>query len=184
MSKAASSRTPRSLFLLIAIILGAMYYYAAFVAFDNPENSVRNFYQAYFAEDFNQAAQNVSVFWSAQFLPQYMSLEPQQLIANRSAIERDTAIVLEGFRKNDPVPEGMELEIMSAYTKKSDRAAVVAYKFVRAGQPPGYQAAILIKEKYSYLIYTTTPIAESNLKELDKVDLKALNDNFKQLLGK
>jgi hypothetical protein len=42
----------------------------------------------------------------------------------------------------------------------------------------------LIKEKYSYLIYNTTPIAESSLDEINKVDLKALNNNFKQLLGK
>jgi hypothetical protein len=161
-----------------------MYYYAAFVAFSNPEDTVRNFYEAYFNEDFNKAAENVSVFWSAQFLPQYMSLEPRQMIANRAAIQRDTAVVLEGFRANDPVPEGIELEILSSYTRKSDNAALVAFKFVREGEPAGFQAAILIKEKYSYLIYNTTPIAESSLDEINKVDLKALNNNFKQLLGK
>jgi hypothetical protein len=55
-----------------------------------------------------------------------MSLEPRQMIANRAAIQRDTAVVLEGFRANDPVPEGIELEILSSYTRKSDNAALVA----------------------------------------------------------
>jgi uncharacterized membrane protein YvbJ len=76
MSKPASSRVPLSLFVLIVIILGGMYYYAAFVAFSNPEDTVRNFYEAYFNEDFNKAAENVSVFGQLSFCRSICLLNP------------------------------------------------------------------------------------------------------------
>ncbi|MEN6463172.1 MAG: hypothetical protein ABFC94_17620 [Syntrophomonas sp.] len=183
MDKATKQGVPKSLFVLIIVILAGMFYYAAYVDKSAPEKVVQDFYQAYFDRDFETVASNLSVFWAAQLMPQYSTLTPAQLLEKRDEVEKDIATTISAMEENNKIPKNLSIEIMKDYTKLGKNSAIVAYSFKQDGKSAGMEAAILIKEKGQLRIFNLSPINEQNLQQIKTLDIKTLDKNFAQLTG-
>ncbi len=176
------SGVPRFLFVAIIAILGAMYWYAAYGETPAPEKTVNNFYQAYFERDFDTVARNLSVFWSARFLPEYAIMTPAELLANRAKIEAEISTVIADIEAENTVPEGVSIEIMPDYTKIGKNSAIVVYKFIENGQDSGMETALLIKENEQMRIFNMSPIDVETLEQIKAVEINVLDENFAALL--
>jgi len=182
LEKTANSGVPKSLFVIILAVLAAMYYYAAFIDSPSPENTVEDFYNAYFNRDFDTAAEDLSVFWSVRFLPQYSSLAPSELIEKRDIIEEETGKVIAQIEENNKIPANLSIEILNAYTKKGENSALVVYNFRENGEAAGIEAAILIKEKGRLRIFNMAPISTEDLEKIQNYDITLLDESFKDLI--
>ena len=177
------TRVPRSLFVFIILILGAMYYYAAYVDSPDPEQTVENFYQAYFSHDYDTMAENLSVFWSVNFLPQYQTLTPAQLLEKRDAIEKETSAMLAKLEEQTTIPSGIDMEFLPSYTQVGEKSAVTAYEFKQNGESMGMELAILIKEDNQLRIINTMPVNKETLEQIKTSDISDLDSSFEQLLN-
>ncbi|MGI5921273.1 MAG: hypothetical protein ACOX6I_06010 [Syntrophomonadaceae bacterium] len=182
MERPAQQRVPRSLFVLIVVILAGMFYYAAVIDKSAPEKVVQDFYQAYFERDFETVASNLSVFWAAQLMPQYSLMSPDQLLENRDEIEATIGNTIRSMEENNTIPDNLSTEIMKDYTKLGENSAIVVYKFMEGDKAAGMEAAILIKEKGQLRIFSLTPISEQNLEQIKTLNIKTLDDNFGKLV--
>lgn len=183
LEKTAAKGVPKIILVMIPLILAAMYYYAAFIDTSAPENTVRDFYGAYFEKDYETVSNNLSVFWGAQMLPQYASLKPQELLNKRAQIESDMAAFLANYGGNAPVPEDLSIEILKKYTKKGEYGAMVAYSFKEAGEEKSLEAAFLVKEDGKFRIYNLVPISRDILPQVANYDIKSLDSQISQLLN-
>lgn len=181
MDSATKPGVPKSLFVFIIVILAGMFYYASYVDKSAPEKVVQDFYQAYFNRDFETVADNLSVFWAAQLMPQYSTLTPAQLLEKRDTIEKDIAATISDMEENNKLPENLSIEILRDYTNLGKNSAIVAYTFKQDGKAAGMEAAILIKEKGQLRIFNLSPISEQNLNQIKALDIKTLDKNFAQL---
>ena len=181
MDKPVTRSIPIFIPLLIVTIIASMYYYAAFVE-SSPQQPVENFYQAYFERDYDTVSQNLSVFYSIRFLPQYSTMTPAQLLENRDTIEKETSKVIAQIESKNELPKNLSIEIMPSYTKKSENSALVVYTFKENGQPSGMELAILIKEKGKYRIFNLSPVAAQDLEQVKQGNLQELDAGFKKLL--
>ncbi len=159
-----------------------MSYYAHFLDTPAPEKTVTQFYQAYFNQDYDTVAQNLSVFWAVQLLPQYHEMSPGELLANRDAIEKDMAAVIKAIEEGATYPENLTIKVNSALTKEMPHSALVGYTFEENGQAAGMEIAILIKEKDEFRIYNMSPGLPEYLETVTPEDMQILDDNFKLLL--
>ncbi len=175
-------RVPRFIFVVVIAMFAAMYWYAAYGDTPAPEKTVKTFYQAYFDRDFNTVAQNLSVFWSVRFLPDYASMTPEQLLENRTKIEGDISKVIADIEKENSVPKGVSIEVMKEYTKMGENSAIVVYSFMENGKATGMETALLIKEKGQLRIFNMSPIDPQTLEQIKAVDIKVLDENFDSLL--
>ncbi|MDD2373451.1 MAG: hypothetical protein PHF03_07755, partial [Syntrophomonadaceae bacterium] len=135
MSKPVKSGVPKSLFVLIIVILASMFYYAAYRDYSNPEVTVKSFYQAYFKSDYETMSQNLSVFWGVQFMPQYMLMSPEELIENRPAIEESMTEFISRMESENKVPADMSIKVLPKYTQRAENTALVAYEFRQQNKP-------------------------------------------------
>lgn len=186
MNTSQKAGVPKFIFIIIPVILVAMYYYAAFMDFDPAEKTVENFYQAYFSQDYDTVAENLSVFWSLQLLPQYKSMTPQELLDNREQIEKDTSAIIAQIESQNGLSaeENIQVVPIPDYTQRAENSALVVYSIVEDAQTTGMEMAILIKEKGQLRIYSITPVNEQVLDAISEEDLHKMDDNFKSLLGK
>ena len=175
-------RVPRFIFVVIIATFAAMYWYAAYGDTPAPEKTVKTFYQAYFDRDFNTVAQNLSVFWSVRFLPDYASMSPEQLLENRTKIEADISKVIADIEKENSIPTGVSIEVMKEYTKMGKNSAIVVYSFKENGKDTGMETALLIKEKGQLRIFNMSPIDPETLAQIKAVDINVLDENFESLL--
>jgi predicted HNH restriction endonuclease len=159
-----------------------MYWYAAYGDTPAPEKTVKTFYQAYFDRDFDTVAQNLSVFWSVRFLPEYADMSPEQLIENRTKIEGDISKIIADIEKENSVPKGVSIEVMKEYTKIGKNSAIVVYTFKENGKETGMETALLIKEKGQLRIFNMSPIDPQTLEQIKAVDINVLDENFDSLL--
>ncbi|MEN6349954.1 MAG: hypothetical protein ABFD08_11225 [Syntrophomonas sp.] len=183
MDKPATRGIPKFIPFLIVILLGSMYYYAMFMDTSKPEIIVQRFYQAYFQRDFPKVSENLSVFWSVRFLPQYSLLPPSELVAKRAAIEADATKVIAQIESKNEIPKNIKIEVMPDYTKTGEYSALVVYNFVQNGKPSGMELAVLIKENGRFRIFNMSPVATQDLEQIKNGDLKELDEGFKSLLG-
>lgn len=174
---------PKILYVLIIVILAAMYYYAAYVEVSEPEKVVQDFYQAYFDKDYAAAAENMSVFWSVQFLPDYSTLEPQQLLEKRPEIVAEVTRVITELQGGNQVPDNISLQMMPEYIHTRPHSAMVAYTFMQDNKPSGMEVALLIKEAGRFRIISLNPINEQALETISDEDLDALEESFINLAG-
>jgi len=177
---------PRFIFIIIPLILAAMYYYAVFIESNPAEKTVEDFYQAYLSQDYDTVAEKLSVFWSLQLLPQYSSMSPQELIDNREQIEKDTSAVIaeiEGQNGELASEENIEVVPLPEYTIIVENSALVVYSILENGQQSGMEMAILIMEKGQLRIYSISPVNEQILQTISKEDLLKFDENLKELLG-
>lgn len=173
---------PKPIFLIILIVFMAMSYYAHFLDTPAPEKAVNNFYSAYFNQDYDTVAQNLSVFWAVQLLPQYYAMSPAELLENRDAIEKDMAAVIRSIEEGATYPENLNIKIDSTLTREMPHSALVGYTFEENGQAMGMEIAILIKEKNAFRIYNMSPGQPEFLETVTAEDMQILDDNFKLLL--
>lgn len=159
-----------------------MYYYAAYIDTPEAEKTVQNFYNAYFEKDYETVAENLSVFWSIQFLPEYHNLSPAEIIAERENIEKDIALIISEIEKDTKYPEDLKIVINPTLTKMTENSALVAYTFEEKGETSGMEVAILIKEKGTYRIYNLSPANPSDIENIDQKAMQTLDENFKGLL--
>ncbi|MDD3267915.1 MAG: hypothetical protein PHX14_01220 [Syntrophomonadaceae bacterium] len=181
MSKPTTRSIPTFIPLLIVVIIGSMYYYAAFVE-SSPEKTVQDFYQSYFERDYDTVSKNLSVFWSIRFLPQYSTMTPAQLLENRETIEKESSKVIAEIESKNELPKNISIELMPSYTKKAEYSALVVYTFKENDQPSGMELAILIKEKGKYRIFNMSPVAAQDLEQVKQGNLQELDAGFKKLL--
>lgn len=182
MSYSTPKGVPKPIYVIIIVLLAAMYYYAAFVDISNPEKVVEDFYHAYFQRDFDTVASHLSVFWSVQFLPQYMSSSPAQLLEQRDQVENDIAKVITDIEKSNELPQNLAIKILPDYTRQKPNSALVAYSFEEDGKSLGMEMTILIKEKGEYRIYSMSPINAEIIKSIPDSDLEAMDQSFKNLV--
>ena len=178
----AKTGVPKVLPVLIVAILAGMYYYAAYVDISSPDKTVDHFYQAYFAKDYESVAQDLSVFWSVNYLPQYVNMSPSELLQNRAEIEKETAAMLQNLEGDQPLEEDISIEVLKEYTKTGEYSALVVYQVMQQEQPIQKEVAFLIREAGDYKIINLSPIRESDLEIVKSYDLDQLDDSFKQLL--
>ncbi len=183
MDQSTQPRVPRFIFVIIPVILIAMYCYAAFFDTPEPEKTVNNFYTAYFTRDYDTVTQNLSVFWAVQFLPQYAESTPAELLSKRDAVMKEATAFIESIEKNNKLPEDIKIQVMQDYTKTGENGAIVAYKFIEKGKEAGMEAAILIKENDKFRIFEMMTVDETTLQQLKEVDIATLDSNFEQLLN-
>lgn len=175
-------QVPRSLLVLVLVILGAMYYYAAYMDFPTPEDTVSEFYEAYFVHDYELAAQNISVFWAAQFLPEYAEEKPSQLLKERPTLEKETAKFFALVEEYNPAPVEMSIKIDPRYSRTGQYGALVVYELSRSGQSLGREMAMLIKESDRFYIMNLYPLQEENLEQVLEFDMEALDSDLKTLM--
>lgn len=183
MDKPVKQGVPKSLLVMIIVILAGMYYYAAFVDTSAPEKTVENFYEAYFNRDFDTVANNLSVFWAAQLIPQYSASQPAELLAQRDEVEKAMADTISTLEKDNKIPDNLSIEIMKDYTKLGKNSAIVVYEFKQGNKSAGMEAAILIKDNGQLRIFSLSPINEQVLSQLKNYDIKTLDANFTKLLN-
>lgn len=173
---------PKWIFLAIIIIIAAMFIYASY--YDRPaaEETVNNFYQAYFDKDFETMAQNVSVFWSANFLPQCADMDKDELLASRAEIEKDTVEMFTSIEGEQAMPDNVDIKILKEYTKQGENSGLVVYQFMEGNAVAGIEAALLIKEESGYKIFTMAPVDMNILQQLKEADIAILDENFGHLL--
>ncbi len=182
MSGTINRGVPKFLFVIILALLAIMYIYAAFFDIAKPENTVNDFYTAYFNQDYDTVAENLSVFWSVRFLPQYSSLQPSELIENRSDIERETSKVIAQIEENNELPANLSIEVLKNYTRVGENSALVVYNFNQDGKTIGIEAAILIEENDRLRIFNMAPISEEDLEEMQDYDITLIDQSFQNLI--
>lgn len=184
MSKPVKSGVPKSLFVLIIVILASMFYYAAYRDYSNPEVAVRNFYQAYFSSDYETMAKNLSVFWGVQFMPQYMLMSPEELIENRPAIEESMAEFITRMESENKVPANMSIKVLPQYTQRADNTALVAYEFREQNKSVGMEMSLLLMENNRMRILKMIPVDQKQLDQLTGNDIAEMEASFKEILGR
>jgi hypothetical protein len=173
---------PKWIFLVIIIIISVMFLYASY--WDRPvaEETVDEFYHAYFDKDFETMAQNLSVFWSANFLPQYAYMDKDELLASRPEIEKATVEMFTSIEGEEPMPSNIDVKILKEYTKQGENSALVVYEIVEGKTVAGTEAALLIQEESGYKIFTMASVDRATLQQLKDVDISILDENFGHLL--
>ncbi len=179
----ARSKVPIIIPILIVAVLAGMYYKAAYVDIPSPDKTVHHFYQAYFKQDYDTVAKDLSVFWAVNLLPQYHQLTPAELLQNRAEIEKATGTVLKGFEANQPVQEGLSVEVLKDYTQTGAYSAVVVYQVMQQQQAIQKEVALLIKEDSGFKIINLSPLRDTELELITNYDLDQLDASFKELLG-
>lgn len=183
MENTVRTGVPKWIWVVIIALLGSMYSYAAFFDTSRPDKIVEHFYQAYFSRDYDKVASDLSVFWSVRFLPQYAEMSPEELVNNRPKIEKDISQVISAIEADNPSPKNFEIEIKKPYTKTGNYSAVVFYEFKEKNASQGMEAALLIKEKGQFRIFTMSPVDPRSLDQVKAaIDIKELDANFKELL--
>jgi len=184
LDKPVERGVPKVLLVLIILILAAMYYYAAYRDYSNPEVAVRNFYNAYFQKDYETVAQNLSVFWGVQFMPEYMLMSPRELIEDRPAIEKKMGDFISRVETGTKLPAGMSIKILPQYTQRAENTALVAYEFKEKDKSAGMEMALLLKEKKRMYILKMMPVNQEQLQQLNGQDISDLEQSFKAMLGR
>ncbi len=182
MENTARAGVPKWIWVVIVALLASMYSYAAYFDPTRPDKTVENFYQAYFDRDYDTVASNLSVFWAVRFLPEYADMSPTELVNNRAKIEKDISKFIASAEKNIASPKDIKIEIMKPYTKIGNNSAIVVYEFKEKNASQGMEAAIMIKEKGRFRIFTMTPVDTQGLDQVKAVKIEELDANFQQLL--
>lgn len=183
MENTSPTRVPRFLWVVIVVLLASMYSYAAFFDQKGPEKIVENFFQAYYTKDYDTMASNASVFWAVQFLPQYMTMSPADLLANRDKIEKELSKAFKDAEKSNPIPKDVSVKIRKDYTKEGNYAAVVVYDLLKSSKIQGTGAAVLIKEKDQFLILSISPLDEQSLSQVKELKIEEMDASVKEVLN-
>jgi predicted GIY-YIG superfamily endonuclease len=183
LSKPVKSGVPKSLFVLIIVILASMFYYAAYRDYSNPEVVAKSFYSAYFKSDYDTMAQNLSVFWGVQFMPQYMIMSPDELIEKRPAIEASMTDFITRMESENKVPANMSIKILPKYTQRADNTALVVYEFREKNKSMAMEMALMVKENNRMRIFQMMPADQAQLDQLTGHDIAAIEESFKEMLG-
>jgi len=176
------AKVPVFIWVVIVAILAAMYGYAAYWDPTRPEQTVKNFYHAYFNQDYDTVASDLSVVWAVRLLPQYADTNYSELLANRGEIEKELRQVFSEVGSTYNAPKDISLEIMKPYTKEGTNSAMVVCKFKVKSEEAGMDFVILIKEQGRFRIYNTTTVDEQSLPEIEAIDINELDANFAELL--
>lgn len=183
MENTPPAKVPVFIWVVIVVLLAALYGYAAYWDPNRPEKTVQNFYQAYFAGDYETVSSNLSVFWAVRLLPQYADMDSAELLAKRAEIEKELFQVISEVESMYTAPPDIKIEIMKPYTKEGTYSAVVVYKFTEKSKDAGMEAAILIKEQGKFRIFTMTQVDEKSLSQIKAVNINELDANFQELLS-
>lgn len=176
-------RVPLFIPIIIVLVLGAMFYYAAFLDVPDPEETVVEFYEAYFDKDYQTAASNMSVFWASQFLPQYSGMTSQELLAKGDDIRQATADFFTLAEKQSPPLTDMKITVDPEYSKTGEYAALVVYKLENS-EMESLEMAMLIKETDRFYIINIYAMEEEFLQNVKDFDIALIDADFKALLEK
>ncbi|NLT21401.1 MAG: hypothetical protein GXY16_10440 [Syntrophomonadaceae bacterium] len=183
MSQTPSRGVPKFLYLIIIILLTGMFYYAEYIDTSDPEKVIADFYSSYFTGDYQATANNLSVFWSVNYLPQYATEEPVNLVAKRETIVKETAELIKEMDAGNPMPDNLSIKVLPDYTRTMPNSAVVVYSFLEDGKEVGKSVSILIMEDRQYRILSWQPIPDEALETVKDIDLEALDKNFRDLMA-
>ena len=125
---------------------------------------------------------NLSVFWSVQFLPQYTSLSPAELLNNRDAIIKEVRQVIAEGEKENILEEDYSIEVLPEYTRQGTNSALVVYSIKENGREVSLEMAILIKEDSQFRIFNMMPTNKEALDMITHEDFKALEESLGKLL--
>lgn len=175
-------QVPKVLYAVIILILAGMYYYADVLDVRSPEETVQTFYEAYFEQDYAVVAENISVFWAAQLLPDYSTKDSKDLLANRPAIEKDVAEFFSTVETGQKPPEGIKLQVKPEYTMTGEYSALVVYELLQDEESLTMEVAMLIKEGKDFYVINVYPLQASDLNAVKNFDIAQLDATFKQLL--
>jgi hypothetical protein len=186
-STTTSSKANKSLLLKLSVFIGLVVLVIASFVYFNRDHSdpgvvVRTYYQAYFKGDYETMAQNLSVFWGVQFMPQYMTMSPQELIENRPAIEKNMAEFISGMELGNKVQDNMSINMLPEYTQRTDNTALVVYEFRQQNKAVGMEMALLLKENNHMRILKMITVDQEQLDHLTGNDIAEIEESFKEML--
>ena len=185
MDTAKKAGVPIALPILVVVILAAMFYLATFYPdlgkTQSPEKTVEDFYTAYAQSDSTGMAENLSVFWSLQFLPQYVDKSPSELIAQRDDIVKDTAGVLSSTTTE--VESELKIKVLPEYTQKWNNTAMVVYSGLLGEEELGRQVALLVREKENFYIYLWMPFYDDESLETLQSDFSEFDTYYSEVLA-
>ncbi|HNX28054.1 MAG TPA: hypothetical protein PKN87_01390 [Syntrophomonadaceae bacterium] len=176
---------PKILPVLIVVILAAMYYVAAYYPdlgkTNNPEKTVEDFYVSYINSDYQGMAENLSVFWSVQFLPQYSTSKPSEVIAQRETIEKETADILSATTTD--IQSGLKITVLPEYTKEWENTAMVVYSGSLDEEELGREVALLLKENQKFYLYMWMPCGDDAALTALETDFAKFDADYTQVLA-
>lgn len=184
MDTAKKAGVPIVLPILAVIAFAAMFCLATFYPnigkTGGPEKNVENFYAAYADSDHQGMAENLSVFWSLQFLPQYGGNKPSELIEKRPEIEKDTAEILSSTTTD--VDTELKIKVLPEYTQEWNNTAMVVYAGFKDEEELGREVALLVKEKDSFYMYIWMPIYDDESIEALKSEFSEFDTYYSEVL--
>jgi len=181
---AKKAGVPIVLPILAVIAFAAMFCLATFYPnigkTGGPEKTVENFYLAYAGSDYEGMAENLSVFWSLQFLPQYGVNKPSELIEKRPEIVKDTAEILSSTTTD--IDTELKVKVLPEYTQEWNNTAMVVYAGLKDEEEMGREVALLVKEKEDFYIYIWMPIYDEESIETLKSEFSEFDTYYSEIL--
>ena len=171
--------------ILVVVIFAAMFYLATYYPdlgkTQGPEKAVENFYIAYAQSDYQGMAENLSVFWSLQFLPQYGDKSPTELIAQRDEIVKAAAEILSSTTTE--VESELKIKVLPEFTQKWNNTAMVVYAGFLGEEELGREVALLVKEDNNYYLYLWMPFYNDESLETLKSDFSEFDTYYSEVLA-
>lgn len=166
--------------ILSVLIFAAMYIYAAYGPVNGPEKTVEKFYASYQTGDYQGMAESVSVFWAVQYLPQYSTAKPSELMAERESIEKEAAAF---FEQGAAEPNtDLKVEVQPEYTSEWENSAMVVYAGFNGEEPLGREMALLLKENDNYYLYMWFPLESDQVLEEARESFAAFDADYTRVL--
>ncbi|MDD2373267.1 MAG: hypothetical protein PHF03_06775, partial [Syntrophomonadaceae bacterium] len=88
------------------------------------------------------------------------------------------------MESENKVPADMSIKVLPKYTQRAENTALVAYEFRQQNKPVGMEMALLLKEKKRMHILKMIPIDQEQLEQLNGNDIDAMEESFKEMLGR
>ncbi len=171
-------RVPFFIPVAAIVIVALMFVYAAFFDHSFPEKAVKGFYQAYFDQDYQGAAENLSASLAAKLVPELGATEEQA--ADREAITAALADVLSSAAADAPSAEGMKVTILKHGIVKGKTTAMVAFSIADGSdEAEGTTAvALLLKEGNAYKLVDACAISPEYADQIASADLSMWDEYF------
>lgn len=172
-----SYKVPLALPIIAVLVLAAMWIYAE--RWDpNPEITITKYFKAMAAQQYDIAADQLSVFQVVPAFPEYMELSPQELVGKRSEIIPRVAQMM---AEANPGTAKAKITIKPSYTVIGEYVALVVFDHEEEGQPKQLTTALLIKEAGRFRLYDAAPLSPQDIEEFTKTQFKEFDANLKTL---
>ncbi len=172
-----TKRVPFFIPVAAIVIFALMFVYAAFFDHSFPEKAVKGFYQSYFSQDYQGAAEHISTLLTAKLVPEYATGE----VTDHEAITAALAGALQDAAGNAPSTDGLKITILKKGIVKGTLSALVAFSISDESEEAGSTAvALLVKEGSGYKLVDAGAIDPSYVDRIGTADMSYWDEYFEQ----